>query len=353
MSGGVDSSVAAALLKQENHDVTGVTMKIWDGTGIFPTETKHHGCYGPGEEEDIADARAVSAKLEIPFHVFDLTREYKAEVLDYVRREYGQGRTPNPCLVCNARIKFGTLMQRVRERGIEFDYFATGHYARQEYDMQQQRYLLRKGKDLSVDQSYFLFDLNQEQLRLTLFPVGEMTKREVRDIAAKMGLSIAEKPKSQNFISGGHQGILGSARPGPIKDRSGQTLGQHSGTQFYTIGQRRGLGIAHPEPLFVTAIDNDTNMLTVGTRKELYQQEFTVTQLNWIARAEVTEPMKATIKIRYRHPGAPASIIPRENNQAIVIYNEPQLAITPGQAAVFYQDDIVLGGGIIDCVKSA
>ena len=351
MSGGVDSSVAAALLKQEGHEVTGVTMKIWDGTGIFPQIPKHHGCYGRGEEEDIADARTVAEKLNISFHVFDLTREYRSIVLDYVRREYHRGRTPNPCLICNAQIKFGTLIQKVREGNIGFDYFATGHYVRKEYDARQQRYLLKKSKDLTVDQSYFLFDLKQEQLGCALFPVGELTKRGVRDVAAKWGLSVAEKPKSQNFISGGHECILDPARSGAVQDKAGHILGEHRGTQFYTIGQRHGLGISSSQPLFVTAIDGEHNVLTIGTRQELYRREFVVSELNWIAYPAITEPITASVKIRYRHPGAKALIIPSDNEQVSVIFAKPQMAITPGQAAVFYNGDTVIGGGIIDHIK--
>ncbi len=352
MSGGVDSAVTAALLKKEGHDVTGVTMKIWDGTGVSPGESRRHGCYGPGEEEDIADARAVAGKLGIPFHVVDLTQEYRGEVLEYVRQEYRKGRTPNPCLICNARVKFGALLHRVQESNIAFEYFATGHFARKEYDAQRQRYILKKSSDLTVDQSYFLFDLNQEQLKYALFPVGEMTKRQVRDSAAEYGLIVAEKAKSQNFISGGHQRILDPVKQGLIMDNNGCTLGRHQGTQFYTIGQRHGLGIAHPEPLFVTAISDADNVLIVGTKNELYRREFIVSDLNWVARPGIIEPFRASVKIRYRHSGAPALITSFDNNMASVVFNEPQIAITPGQGAVFYQDDIVIGGGIIDSVKA-
>lgn len=350
MSGGVDSSVAAALLKREGHDVTGITMKIWPG-GDASAKAKHHGCYGPGDAEDIADAARVAETIGIRHCVIDLSQEYRHEVLDFFCEQYLAGRTPNPCVRCNQQIKFGTLLQKTRESGIDFDHFATGHYARVEDDKEASRYLLRKGKDLKKDQSYFLVSLSQEQLRQAMFPLGNFTKDQVRKMAADLGLDVAEKPESQDFAEGGHISLFATpAAPGPIVDTKGNVLGKHRGIPYYTVGQRKGLGISSETPLYVVAIDAGKNAVIVGERSEVFASEFTVSDVNWISVVGMNQPFTAMVRIRYRHVEAEALITPLDNGSARVRFKEPQLAITPGQTAVFYNGDLVVGGGSIDKV---
>ena len=267
MSGGVDSSVAAALLKEQGYNVTGVTMKIWDGKTTAQGSTQH-GCYGPGEEEDIEDARKVALNLNIPFHVFDLTREYQSGVLDYFCSEYLSGRTPNPCVRCNPSIKFGALVDKARLSGIEFDFIASGHYARVEFDETTCRYLLKKAKDLTKDQTYFLAFLSQQQLSRLMLPLGDYTKVEVREMAKQFGLEVASKPDSQDFVCGGYTSIIQTeSNPGAIMDKNGKVLGEHRGLQFYTIGQRKGLEIAAKQPLYVTTLEPTLNAVIVGVKR--------------------------------------------------------------------------------------
>jgi tRNA-specific 2-thiouridylase len=347
MSGGVDSSVTAALLKRAGHDVTGVTMKIWGGEKA--PATGRHGCYGPGDIEDIADAQKVARGLGIEHFVIDLTKEYQHDVLDFFCDEYLSGRTPNPCVRCNRLIKFGTLIQKARESGIAFDCFATGHYARVEFDAGAGRYLLKKGKDLGKDQSYFLSALSQEQLALAMFPLGAYTKEEVRSLATGFGLEVAEKPESQDFAEGGHLSLFtGKSKSGPITDKQGKVLGRHRGIENYTIGQRKGLGVASEKPLYVVGIDAKTNTVIVGEQAEVYGTEFTVSSVNWIAVPGIKKPITAQVRIRYRHREADATITPLPGNKVHVRYMSPQLAITPGQTAVFYNGDVVVGGGTIE-----
>ena len=349
MSGGVDSSVAAALLKQQGHDVTGVTMKIWGGEAA-PAITGRHGCYGPADAADIADAARVAARLRIPHHVIDLTGEYKHEVLDYFCDEYLAGRTPNPCVRCNHLIKFGVLVTKARELGLAFDRFATGHYARVEHDPARGRYLLKKAHDAKKDQSYYLSALTQEQLGLCLFPLGDMTKDEVRQAAIDFGLEVAQKPESQDFAEMGYQSLLpGQCKPGPIVDAGGRVLGHHHGIQSYTIGQRKGLGIASEKPFYVVAIDAASNTITIGERDEVYRREFTAKGVNWIAVASITTPTRFRVKIRYTHQEADATVTPLPGGDSVhVRFATPQLAIAPGQIAVFFDGDAVAGGGTIE-----
>ncbi len=347
MSGGVDSSVAAALLKEKGYQVNGVTMKIWNGE-TFPGEGIRHGCYGPGEEEDIEDARKVARILEIPFYVFDLRQEYKAEVLDYFCQEYLSGRTPNPCLRCNRKVKFDALLRKTRDSGIEFDYFATGHYSRVEYDKSKHRYLLKKARDLGKDQSYFISSLSQEQLGHSLFPIGNYTKEEVRKMASDFGLGVNNKPESQDFIAGGYSFLIEAPPPGPILDKEGNVLGEHRGISFYTIGQRKGLGISNEEPLYVTNINREKNAIIVGSKEEVYRNELTASGLNWIAIEELKQPAKVKAKIRYAHKETEAIVAPLNEDKVYVKFKEPQMAITPGQAVVFYRGDVVVGGGTIE-----
>ncbi len=351
MSGGVDSSVTAALLKERGYSVTGVTMRIWDEETIA-TEGGPRGCYGPDEERDIEDALRVADVLGIPFRVLDLRSAYRTHVLDSSRREYLSGRTPNPCVRCNREVKFGAMSRSARDSGIEFDLFATGHYARIDYDDENRRYLLRKGSDPRKDQSYFLLSLSQEQLSGSLFPLGDRTKQEVRRIASGLGLVVDGKAESQDFISGGYSFLVaGSAQPGPVLDREGRLLGQHRGVAYHTIGQRRGLRIAAGEPLYVVDIDAGKNAVIVGGREELFADGLTASDVNWIA-TRPSGPVRAKARIRYRHREAEATITPLDKGRVNVRFDEPQMAITPGQAVVFYDGDIVLGGATIEGRRS-
>jgi tRNA-specific 2-thiouridylase len=347
LSGGVDSSVAAYLLKQQGFEVTGVTMAIWDGKpGLVPSGK--HACYGPDENEEIEEARELAGILDIPYRVFDCSGRYKSLVLDYFRQEYLSGRTPNPCVKCNQLIKFGMLPDAAKAAGIEFDYFATGHYARVEWNEQRKRFLLKKGMDPRKDQTYFIYRLTQEQLSKVLFPVGNMTKQEVREIAAKINIPLSEKEESQDFYSGDYKDLLDvNDLPGDIVDRKGIVLGKHNGFWNYTIGQRKGLGVAYSEPLYVLSIDKDKNTVVVGTRDEAMNSSFIVNDLSWIAFASLAGPLETEVRIRSAQSPVAARIEPFETDSVKVTFHMPNDGITPGQSAVFYQDDLVLGGGVI------
>ena len=348
MSGGVDSSVAAALLLEHGWAVTGVTMTLWDGPAAAPAEGVVRGaCYGPGEADDVNAARAACSVLGIPFRTLDLAADYRREVLDYVRDEYRAGRTPNPCVRCNRVIKFGGLVEAARRAGLEFDAFATGHYARVQCDASTGRYLLKKGLDAAKDQSYFLHRLTQEQLAGVIFPLGDWTKEKVRERARALGLPVAERPESQDFLEEGAAELRGGmAGPGPILDRSGRILGEHAGIGHYTVGQRKGLRIGAAEPLYILAIDAGRNAVIVGPRSALGAPGLTASDMNWIAVPSLEAPRRAACRIRYRHREAPALLTP-QGSAVLVQFDEPQPAVTPGQSAVFYDGDIVLGGGVI------
>ncbi len=344
MSGGVDSSVAAALLKEAGHEVIGATMQLWNRDEPEP---------GSGPDA-IEDARRVAGKLGIPHHVMNFRDIFARKVIADFCQEYRLGRTPNPCIRCNQYIKFGALLERAREIGADF--IATGHYARIERDKDTGAYLLKKGADPQKDQSYFLYRLTREQLRNTLFPIGALTKEKVREIARELELPVAAKPESQEicFIPDDDyprflkDHVPQAGRPGPILDAGGNTRGEHRGIMFYTIGQRKGLGITAGEPLYVTAIEPDRNAVVVGTREDACGLELIASNLNWPAAAMPRHPFKVKARVRYRHPEAEATVIPLGEDSVYVKFAEPQMAITPGQAIVFYQGDTVIGGGTID-----
>lgn len=347
LSGGVDSAVTAALLKAAGHRVRGVIMKIWDGRAL-DAEPGRHACYGPGEAEDLADAERIAGHLEIPLHVIDLAAEYSEQILARCRREYRAGLTPNPCVHCNRLMKFELIPARLRAAGIPVDRFATGHYARIARDDSRGRLLLLRGVDPEKDQSYFLYQLTQALLSQTLFPLGEMTKDEIRRLARERDLPVAEKAESQDFVSGGYGTIFGSpGRPGPILSAEGAVLGEHRGIEHYTVGQRRGLGIAHPEPLYVLAIDAERNAVIAGPAEKLHEGELEAVGLNWIAIDDLTEARRLQARIRYRHRAAPALVEPLARGRVRVRFDEPQRAIAPGQAVVFYDGELVVGGGLI------
>jgi tRNA-specific 2-thiouridylase len=348
MSGGVDSSTAVWLLKEKGYEVIGATMCIGmlDKTQGGPTR-----CCGLA---DIEDARRVALQLEIPFYVIHLREEFEKEVIQYFCEEYVHGKTPNPCILCNEKVKFGSFLKKAL--GLQADFIATGHYARVEYDERMGCYLLKKGVDRRKDQSYVLFSLTQGQLHHTLFPLGEFRKEEVRKKALQMGLRVHDKPESQEvcFIpeSSYHSFLLEklkeSIEPGPILDKDGKVLGRHKGVPFYTIGQRRGLRLAKGKPLYVIGIDRDKNAIIVGGGEEVYSDTFIVNSVNWIVPQKMIPSFhNPQVKIRYNHPGSEASISPKGEGELEVKFKSPQKAITPGQAAVFYDEETVLGGGWI------
>ena len=348
LSGGVDSAVAAALLKERGHDLIGVTMKVYDGSVSF-NEGAKHACFGPGEEEDIESAAAVCKVLGIPFHVIDLRAEYRTHVLEYFRSEYLSGRTPNPCIVCNQRLKFGFLRENAAEAGIGCDYFATGHYAR--IEQVGDRWLLKRAVDQAKDQSYFLHALTPDQLSRTLLPLGEYTKPEVRALARSLGYQNADRAESQDFMPDGDYAPLfdpRDIREGDIVDEGGDVLGRHRGIVHYTIGQRKGLGIAAVEPLYVIAIDAKHHRIVVGPKQRVFARGLVVTGLNLIAIDKLDRPCDVDVKIRLKHKGAAATAYPQEDGKVEVFFREPQLAVTPGQSAVLYAEDTVIGGGVIE-----
>jgi tRNA-uridine 2-sulfurtransferase len=353
MSGGVDSTLAAYLLKEQGHTVIGITMSIWDKSIDIPDLGKS-GCYGPGEKKDIEEAKNICKKLGIEHLVVDLSKEYKKNVLEYFSKEYMEGKTPNPCVMCNQRIKFGALLEKVNNLGISFDYFATGHYVRAEYDNKAKRYLLKKALDSKKDQSYFLSRLKQEQLKKVLFPLGNKTKEEIKDLARTLGFKdTAEKKESQDFIETDDYSVLfkkENIKSGDIVDSSGNKLGTHKGIVHYTVGQRKGLGInakdSNANPLYVSKIDAKKNQIIVGEENLLMSDELIAENLNWIAIENLETPMQVHAKIRQQHREAEALISPMKNS-VLVKFKEAQRAISPGQVIVFYNDNVLTGSGII------
>ncbi|MGE5559859.1 MAG: tRNA 2-thiouridine(34) synthase MnmA [Chloroflexota bacterium] len=349
MSGGVDSSVAAALLLRSGYDVIGMTMQIWSANA--PADD-YGGCCSLAA---VGDARRVCDVLGIPYYVVNLRDQFADKVIAYFVDEYRRGRTPNPCIACNRYLKWEALLQRALE--LEADYVATGHYARIGEGADGRRLLLR-GLDRSKDQSYALYNLTQEQLQRTLLPLGGLTKTEVRRIAAEIGLAVADKPDSQEicFVHDNDyrrylrdEAGLGE-QPGPIIDTAGKRIGTHRGIAFYTVGQRRGLGIAAPEPLYVVELDPDRNAVIVGARSELDAAGLVASQLNWVAGRAPSWPCRATVKIRYNADDVACTISPdaAAADSVTVRFAAPQRAVAPGQAAVFYDGEVVLGGGVID-----
>ncbi len=348
LSGGVDSSVAAVLLKERGYDVIGITMEIFDAS-MPVMDSEKHGCYGPGEKEDVEAAAAICQKIGIPFHAIDLKKEFRNHVIDYFREEYLGGRTPNPCVVCNQRLKFGFLLGKAKEAGIDFGYYATGHYA--QIRKSQGRFLLKKSADPSKDQTYFLYALTPDQLSHTFFPLGACTKQQVRELARSFGLETADRPESQDFIAGGDYSSLFNkeeVREGQIVDEKGDILGKHRGIIHYTVGQRRGLGIASDRPLYVMKIDAENNRIVVSERENLFSEGLIATDLNLIAVDRLDGPYKVKAKIRLRHKEADATVFPHGNNKAKILFDDPQMSVTPGQSAVLYSEDTVFGGGIIE-----
>lgn len=357
MSGGVDSSVAAAILRGQGHDVVGFTMQLWNQRRRLGPE---------GEPlpsrccslDDVYDARRVAEQLAFPFYVINLEEEFERGVVKPFVEQYLSGKTPIPCVSCNTKLKFARLVDLSRQVGA--DRVATGHYARVEYDQAAGRYILKKGRDRSKDQSYFLFEMTQSQLQRAVFPLGDLNKSDVRDTARSLGLDTANKPESQEicFVADGNYARFVEdyarremnripAGAGEIRTTDGRAIGQHDGLHKYTVGQRRGIGISSSEPLYVVKVDVPRNQLLVGKREELLSGSMSVSGVNWIAQDQRGEAVRANVRIRYRATEAPALIIPTNPGEARIEFDAPQPAITPGQAAVFYDEDVVIGGGWI------
>jgi tRNA-specific 2-thiouridylase len=335
------------LLQEQGYDVVGITLKLWPQDCLSRAEDK---CCGP---QAVADARAVCHRLGIPFYLVDEAEDFRAQVIEYFAAEYRAGRTPNPCVMCNEKLKFGSLITRARKLGAE--YVATGHYARVETDAAAGRHRLLRGKDPRRDQSYFLFSLRQEQLARALFPLGDRLKAETREVARGHALKTAGKEESMEICfvpDNDYGGFLRKAglveeHRGEIVDLQGRVLGHHEGIEFYTIGQRRGIRISAARPLYVVDLDVQANRVIVGGPEDLQRTTFNLERCNWIAFATPPAVFEGTAKIRYNHPGTPARVTPGANGAAQVELTVPQRAVTPGQACVLYDGDLVLGGGWI------
>lgn len=361
MSGGVDSSAAAALLKEQGHELVGFTMQLWNQRRNISVD--ENGDPLPSRccsLDDVYDARRVASSLGIPFYVLNLEQEFEGSVVEPFVQAYLSGETPIPCVACNSRLKFASLDKMAKSLGC--DKVATGHYARVEFDADADRFRLFRGSNHSKDQSYFLWELSQEQLSRAYFPLGEMMKSDVREIARGADSIIADKPESQEicFVPDGdysgfidrylsHAGREGELpEGGDIVDSAGLKVGEHTGIHRYTIGQRRGLGIANEKPLYVVQIERLRNQIIVGEADDLESLEFTARGVNWISFDEPKEPVRAEVKVRYRHEPAGATIEALNGSRARVVFDEPQRAITPGQATVFYRGEEVVGGGWIE-----
>jgi tRNA-specific 2-thiouridylase len=347
MSGGVDSSVAAALLAQAGHEVIGLSMQLYD---------QQHGEVRFGScctLDDLHDARRVAARIGIPHYIVNFERQFADTVVSNFVQEYAAGRTPIPCVHCNGDLKFATLAERAATFGADF--VATGHYARVERDKASGRVLLKRGVDPAKDQSYFLFTLTQDQLAHALFPVGALAKSAVRDYARALGLTVAEKHDSYEicFVPDGNHAAFVERQtrglpPGEIRDLNGLVVGHHGGVHQFTVGQRKGLGLSSPVPLYVVGIDAESRSVTVGPREALERTALTASSVNWIAGEPPAAGTRVTAQIRYRHREAPASLEPLADARVRVTFAEPQLAVAPGQATVFYDGDVVIGGGWIE-----
>jgi len=347
MSGGVDSSATAALLLEQGYDVIGITLKLWPQDCVNRAEDK---CCGP---QAVTDARSVCHTLGIPYYLIDEAADFQKHVIQYFADEYKAGRTPNPCVMCNQNLKFGRLIDRATQLGA--DLIATGHFARIEKSTDGSRYLLKRGRDTRKDQSYFLFSLRQDQLARAIFPLGEKTKSDTREVARHCNLKTAEKEESMEICfvpDNNYGGFLQQANlvqkhRGEITDVHGHVLGHHHGIEFYTIGQRKGLGITTPKPVYVVGLDPENNRVMVGDGSALDRDEFIAERCNWHPFENLTDSIQVTAKIRYNHPCTSATLTPAGDGTVKVKLHVPQRAITPGQAAVFYQNDLVVGGGWI------
>ena len=366
MSGGVDSSAAAAILKAQGHELVGFTMQLWNQRrGISVDENGEPLPSRCCSLDDVYDARRVAEELGFPFYVLNLEKEFERDVVQPFVNSYLQGETPIPCVACNSRLKFASLDKLAAGLGCEK--VATGHYARVEFDEATRRYRLLRGLDPNKDQSYFLWELTQDQLSRALFPLGELSKQDARQAAREHELAVAEKKESQEICfvpDGDYAGFIDRylhaeaedhrvPPAGEIVTTDGRALGTHDGIHRFTVGQRRGIGVAGARPLYVLNVDAGRNRVVVGHDEDLLSDEFTAAGVNWISLDQPIEPVRAEVRVRYRHLAAPASITPLPESRARIKFDEPQRAISPGQATVFYRRDEVLGGGWISATAQA
>jgi tRNA-uridine 2-sulfurtransferase len=350
MSGGVDSSVAAALLVEQGHDVVGITMRVWSANASAEPTAGFGSCCGT---EAVEDARRVARALGIPYYLLNMEDEFDLKVIAPFATSYGEGRTPVPCVSCNSNLKFGSLLGRAQ--AWDAAAVATGHYARVEHDAASGRYLLLRAKDVAKDQTDFLWPLRQAQLAAARFPVGALTKDQVREHARRLGLATADKAESQEICfvpDDDYRGFLRRRdpslfQPGPIVDRAGRRLGTHRGIAAYTVGQKRGLGLATGRPLYVVDVDADGNTLRVGEAAELDRTRLVATAVNFIACEPPERPLRVEAKVRHGHQPAPATVYALGEDTVEVVFDAPQRALSPGQSVVFYSGEVVVGGGII------
>ncbi len=343
VSGGVDSACALHMLKNQGHNVIGAMMKIYNGE----IKTLANSCYGTDKQKEIEDAKKICESLDCSFSLIDLALEYDKIVFQEFKKLYLQGLTPNPCVLCNKFIKFGLFVKKAEQLGLEFDKFATGHYAKNIFNAETNRYELRVAKNTKKDQTYFLYKLSQEELSKILFPLGSYTKDEVRNYALNNNILVAQKKDSQDFYKGDYNELFDiEVDKGEIKDRLGNVLGYHNGIFNYTIGQRKGLKIAYKEPLYVIDIDKSTNSVIVGVKNETYKKGLIATDFNWIALDNPTKPFEAQAKIRSSSNPVDVIVYPFEKETRIE-FKDKISAIAPAQSVVLYNDDVVLGGGTI------
>lgn len=349
MSGGIDSSIAAYLLKKQGYDVSGVTMSLWKDGRVFHGDATKDACFSPNKKEEIDKARSICDKLGIEHHVLDIADLYESTVLKNFKDEYLGGRTPNPCIWCNQKIKFGAMVDYAKEAGIQFDYFATGHYAR--IEKENDRYCLKRGLDPLKDQSYFLYRLSQRQLGRTLFPLGCMTKKQVRAIDVELGYHPEDQGESQDFYSGSYADLLDvEPTPGDIVDMQGKVLGRHNGIWNYTIGQRKGLGVSAPKPLYVISLDVPGNRVVVGYEENTINTVVRATNLNWVSIEDLPSTIHASAKIRSTGVPVACQVSIDSQDRLCAVFDVPVKAATPGQSLVVYDNDKVLVGGIIESV---
>lgn len=344
MSAGVDSTTTAKLLKEQGNKVFGVTMMLWNGDKRAPLSGS---CYGPYQEKVVEECKKYAKEIGIEHYAFNVSEAFQKKVIDYVIESYKMGLTPNPCIMCNSHIKFAALFDAIENTGLQFDKFATGHYAGVKYDEQSKRYLLLRGKNLIKDQSYFLYRLTQKQLSKIMFPMYENTKEETREMARKFELEVADKNESQDFFAGEYHRLFDKDLDGKIIHiETGEILGQHKGIWHYTVGQRKGLGIAYKEPLFIVGLESETNTVYVGGKDYTFVNEINIYNINWIAEPRDYE-FEALVKTRSAHKGTMARIIPIDDDKINIKFLEPTGIVAKGQSCVCYDNEIALCGGIV------
>ena len=344
MSAGVDSTTTAKILKEQGNEVFGVTMLLWNGDKRAPLSGS---CYSPSQSNMVEECKRYAKAIGIDYYAFDVSDMFQKKVIDYVAESYKNGLTPNPCIMCNSQIKFMALFEAIENQGLEFDKFATGHYAGVKYDEKSKRYILLRGKNLIKDQSYFLYRLTQYQLSKIIFPMYENTKEDTRKIAREYNLEVSEKSESQDFFAGEYHRLFDGDKEGDIINiDTNEVLGHHKGIWHYTVGQRKGLGIAYKEPLFIISLDSKTNTVYVGNKNHTFVNEVTIYNVNWIAEP-IQREFEALVKTRSAHKGTMARVIPIDENTINIKFFEPTGIVAKGQSCVCYDGEITLCGGIV------